>query len=89
MLKIIRNVNAYEKNILIPICNMLFRKLLKMLEKKLAIERLQSKVKIDTSDSAIPLENIDIGKGEFSSRYCEKINGRFTLIMENLKTALQ
>jgi hypothetical protein len=39
MLKIIRNVNAYEKNILIPICNMLFRKLLKMLEKKLAIRK--------------------------------------------------
>ena len=46
-------------------------------------------VKTGTIEGAISLENIDIDKGEFSKRYCEKINDRFTSIMGDLKTALQ
>ena len=46
-------------------------------------------VKTGTIDGAISLENIDINKGEFSKRYCQKINDKFTKIMQDLKNALR
>ena len=46
-------------------------------------------VKTGTIDGAISLENIDINIGEFSKKYCEKMNDRFARIMADLKLALQ
>jgi hypothetical protein len=46
-------------------------------------------VKADAIDSATPLENITVGKGEYSVRYCEKINKRFKGIMDGLNNAFR
>jgi hypothetical protein len=46
-------------------------------------------VETGTVDRAIQLENINVDKGEFSRRYCEKMNKRFAAIMEGLGAALR
>ena len=45
-------------------------------------------VKTDPVETAISLENITIDKGEFSRRYCQKLDKRFATIMEGLRAAL-
>jgi len=44
-------------------------------------------VKTGVQETPTQLENITIGKGEFSKRYCEKINNRFISIVNGLRTA--
>lgn len=44
-------------------------------------------VKTNINENATQLENLTIGKGEFSRKYCEKINDRFIAIMTGLKTS--
>jgi hypothetical protein len=45
-------------------------------------------VKTDPVESAVQLENITIDKGEFSRKHCEKLDKRFSHIIEGLKAAL-
>jgi hypothetical protein len=44
--------------------------------------------KTDPVESAVQLENITIDKGEFSRKHCEKMDKRFSHLMEGLRTAL-
>ena len=46
-------------------------------------------VKTGTEDKAINLENINVDKGEFLSRYCEKLNKHFSAIILGLGAALR
>lgn len=45
-------------------------------------------IKTGTIDHAVQLENITLGKGEFSRRYCEKMDRQFLTIMDGLRKAL-
>jgi hypothetical protein len=45
-------------------------------------------MKTDPVESAVQLENITIDKGEFSRKHCEKMDKRFSHLMEGLKAAL-
>jgi hypothetical protein len=42
-------------------------------------------IKTNIIENATQLENLKIGKGEFSRKYCEKINNRFIAIMTGLR----
>jgi hypothetical protein len=46
-------------------------------------------LKTNINENATQLENLNIGKGEFSRKYCEKINNRFITIMTGLRTSLE
>lgn len=45
--------------------------------------------KTNTMDKATFLENIPFDQGEFSRKYCEKLDGRLTEVMQHLKAALR
>jgi len=45
--------------------------------------------KTNTMDKAVYLENIPFDQGEFSKKYCEKLDGRLMEIMRQLKAALR
>jgi hypothetical protein len=45
-------------------------------------------VRTGTIENAVNLENITFDKGEFTKKYCEKLNTQFLTIMANLKAAL-
>jgi len=45
-------------------------------------------IKTDNEDKTVSLENVDIDKGEFSRKYCEKLDKKFTMILDELKAAI-
>jgi hypothetical protein len=50
-------------------------------------QTVMGSVKTGVNETANQIENITIDKGEFSKRYCEKINNQFLSIMNGLRTA--